>query len=155
MASLGCGDRAAYRYAIWSRYRYYLIPIQGIEMTHSKRYSKSILTSSIWEKSNNNLTKYHHANHKIPVYSNKMTKFDMWSFVNTALASSVAVSSAHYYCTGSCSRLCVVLLMAVLHFSVQNNLTLENMVMWISRYGWNWYQYRNVVSVLVSISKNL
>ena len=53
---------------ILSRYRYYPIPIQGIEMTHSKRYSKSILASSIWEKSNNNITKYHHAKHKIPVY---------------------------------------------------------------------------------------
>ena len=73
--------------------------------------------------------------------------------MNTALASSVAVSSAHYYCTGSCSRLCVVLLMAVLHFSVQNSLTLDKMVMWISRYGLNWYRYRNVVSVLVSILK--
>ena len=63
--------RAAYRYTIRSRYRYYPIPIQVIEMTNSKRYSKSILTSSIWEKSNNNITKYHSANHKIVVYSNK------------------------------------------------------------------------------------
>ena len=60
-----CPDgRAAYRYTIRSRYRYYPIPIQGIEMTHSKRYPKSILTSSIWEKSNDNITKYHLANHK-------------------------------------------------------------------------------------------
>ena len=60
------------------RYRYHLIPIQGIEMTNSKRYSKSILISGIWEKSNNNIIKYHPANHEIPVYSNKMKKFDMW-----------------------------------------------------------------------------
>ena len=70
-------NRAAYRYTIRSRYQYYPIPIQGIEMTHSKRYSKSILPSSIWEKSNNNITKYHPANHKISVYSNKMRKFYM------------------------------------------------------------------------------
>ena len=72
-------DRVAYRYTIRSRYRYYLIPIQDIEMTHSKRYPKSILTSSIWEKNNNNIKKYHPANHEIPVYSNKMRKFDMWT----------------------------------------------------------------------------
>ena len=79
MAGSLFSTRAAYRYTIRSRYRYYQIPIQGIKMTHSKRSSKSILTSSIWEKSNNNITKYHHANHKIPVYSNKMRKFDMWT----------------------------------------------------------------------------
>ena len=78
-------SRDAYRYTIWSRYRYYPIAIQGIEMTHSKWYSKSILNSSIWEKSNNNITKYHHANHKIPVYSNKMRKFDMWTLPWQAL----------------------------------------------------------------------
>ena len=54
-------------------------------MTHSKRYSKSILTSGIWEKSNNNIIKYHPANHKIPVYSNKMKKFDMWTLPWQAL----------------------------------------------------------------------
>ena len=81
--TLSC--RAAYRYTIRSRYRYYPISIQGIEMTHSKRYSKWILTSSIWEKSNNNTTKYHPANHKIPVYSNKMRKFDMWTLPCQAL----------------------------------------------------------------------
>ena len=48
-------------------------------MTHSKRYSKSILTSGIWEKSSNNIIKYLPANHKIPVYSSKMKKFDMWT----------------------------------------------------------------------------
>ena len=32
------------------RYRNYPIPIQVIEMTHLKRYSKWILTSGIWEK---------------------------------------------------------------------------------------------------------
>ena len=77
--------RAAYRYTIRSRYRYYPIPIQGIEMTHSKRYSKSILRSSIWEKSNNNITKHHPAYHKIPVYSNKMRKFDVWTLPSQAL----------------------------------------------------------------------
>ena len=54
-------------------------------MTHSKRYSKSILTSSIWKKSNNNKTKYHPANRNIPVYSNKMRKFDMWTLPWQAL----------------------------------------------------------------------
>ena len=54
-------------------------------MTHSKQYSKSILTSGIWEKSNNNIIKYHPANHKIPVYSNKMKKFDMWTLPWQAL----------------------------------------------------------------------
>ena len=81
----GLVTRAAYRYMIRSRYRYYPIPIHGIEMTHSKRYSKSILTSSIWEKSNNNLTKYHPAYQKIPVYSNKIRKFDMWTLPWQAL----------------------------------------------------------------------
>ena len=69
--------RAAYLYTIW--YRYYPIPIQGTKMTHSKLYSKSILTSGIWEKSNNIMIKYHPAYHEIPVYSNKMNKFDMWT----------------------------------------------------------------------------
>ena len=78
-------SRDACRYTIRSRYRYYPIAIQGIEMTHSKWYSKSILNSSIWKKSNNNITKYHHANHKIPVYSNKMRKFDMWTLSWQAL----------------------------------------------------------------------
>ena len=78
-------SRAAYRCTIRSGYRYYPIPIQGIEMTHSKRYSKSILTSSIWQKSNNNITKYHPANRNIPVYSNKMRKFDMWTLPWQAL----------------------------------------------------------------------
>ena len=70
--------RAAYRYTIRSgiditRYR------SRVSKWHTqKRYSKSILTSGIWEKSNNNLIKYHPANHNIPVYSNKMKKFDMW-----------------------------------------------------------------------------
>ena len=75
---------AAYRYTIRSRYWYYPIPIQGIEMTHSKRYSVSILPSSSWEKNNKNITKYHPANHKIAVYSNKMT-FDMWTLPWQAL----------------------------------------------------------------------
>ena len=35
---------------IRSRYWYYLIPIQGIEMIHSKCYSKSLPTSGTWEK---------------------------------------------------------------------------------------------------------
>ena len=64
------------------------IPIQGIEMTHSKGYSKSILTSctsGIWEKSNNKIIKYHPTNHKIMVYSNKMKKFDMWTLPWQAL----------------------------------------------------------------------
>ena len=64
--------RAAYCYKIRTRYRYYLIPIQGIEMTHSKRYSKSILTSGIWEKSNNIIIKYRPTNHKVLLYSNKI-----------------------------------------------------------------------------------
>ena len=107
-------SRAAYRYTIRSgiditRYR------SRVSKWHPKRYSKSILTSGIWEKSNNIMIKYHPAYHKIPVYSNKMK--EIW-YVNTVLASSVAVATAHYYRTGSCSRLCVVLLMAVLHFSV-------------------------------------
>ena len=54
-------------------------------MTHSKRYSKSILTSGIWEKSNNNIIKYHPTNHEIMVYSNKMKKFDMWTLPWQAL----------------------------------------------------------------------
>ena len=54
-------------------------------MTHSKRYSKSILTSGIWEKSNNNIIKYHPTNHEILVYSNKMKKFDMWTLPWQAL----------------------------------------------------------------------
>ena len=54
-------------------------------MTHSKRYSKLILTSGIWEKSNKNLIKYHPANHDIPVYSNEMKKFDMWTLPWQAL----------------------------------------------------------------------
>ena len=55
-ASCGTGtpDEGCISPHIRSRYRYYLIPIQGIEMIHSKRYSKSIRTSGIWEKSNNN-----------------------------------------------------------------------------------------------------
>ena len=36
-------------------------------------------------KSNNNIIKYHPANHKIPVYSNKMKKFDMWTLPWQAL----------------------------------------------------------------------
>ena len=71
--------RTAYRHTIRSRYWYYLIPIQGIEMIHSKWYSKSIPTFDIWEKSNSNITKYGPANHKIPVYSNKMKKSYMWT----------------------------------------------------------------------------
>ena len=54
-------------------------------MTHSKRSSKSILTSGIWEKSNNNIIRYHSANHKIPIYSNKMKKFYMWTLPWQAL----------------------------------------------------------------------
>ena len=54
-------------------------------MTHSKRYSKSILTSGIWEKSNNHIIKYHPTNHEIMVYSNKMKKFDIWTLPWQAL----------------------------------------------------------------------
>ena len=87
---LGLLTRAAYRHTSDPGYRYYLIviPIQGIEMIHSKRYSKSIPASGIWEKSNNNITcitKYGPANHKIPVYSNRMKKFDMWTLPSQTL----------------------------------------------------------------------
>ena len=59
--------------------------LSRISKWHSKRYSKSTFTSSIWEKSNNDIAKYHPANHKIPVYSNKMRKFDMWTLSWQAL----------------------------------------------------------------------
>ena len=45
----------------------------------------TVLTSGIWEKSNNNMIKYHPTNHKITVYSNKMKKFGMWTLPWQAL----------------------------------------------------------------------
>ena len=68
-----------------AEYWCYLIPIRGIEMIHSKQYSKSIPISGIWEKRNNDITKYGPANHKIPVYSNKMKKFNIWTLPWQAL----------------------------------------------------------------------
>ena len=85
--------RAVYRYTIRSgiditRYRSRVSKWHAQNNTlnrYSNQYSKSILTSGIWEKSNNNIIKYHPANHKIPVYSNKMKKFDMWTLSWQAL----------------------------------------------------------------------